>query len=193
MGPTMEPGRSGVKQRTTASPTGGFEEIATKSMTRMMTPPRICATLSTAALPLFERKMQIASEPPRIAPIFSWRPNIASKPSATPPTLPMLKARPPRTTRKVKNTPRPGSTVFAISCPRLPETPITDQILVCATASMMMTQRITKANEARYFAVNWEVWVKKPGPMAEVAIRKAAPSFTERLWLFWLLFILLPL
>jgi len=58
---------------------------------------------------------------------------------------------------------------------------------------MMMTQRITKANEARYFAVNWEVWVKKPGPMAEVAIRKAAPSFTERLWLFWLLFILLPL
>ena len=70
---------------------------------------------------------------------------------------------------------------------------MTDQILVCATASMMMTQAMTKAKEARYFAVNWDVWVKKPGPMAEVAMRKAAPSFTERLWLFCLLFILLPL
>jgi hypothetical protein len=36
---------------------------------------------------------------------------------------------------------------------------------------------------APYWAVNFEVWVRKPGPMAEVAIKKAAPNRTERLGL----------
>jgi hypothetical protein len=39
---------------------------------------------------------------------------------------------------------------------------------------------MTKAKEARYCAVNLEVWVRKPGPMAEVAIKNAAPSKTDR-------------
>ena len=44
---------------------------------------------------------------------------------------------------------------------------------------MMMTQTMTKAKEERYFAVNCEIWVIKPGPMADVAIRKAAPRLMD--------------
>ena len=47
--------------------------------------------------------------------------------------------------------------------------------------SIMTTHTITKAKEARYWAVNLDVWVKKPGPMADVAIRNAAPNSTDML------------
>ena len=58
---------------------------------------------------------------------------------------------------------------------------------------MMTTHTMTKAKEARYCAVNLDVWVKKPGPMADVAIRKAAPNSTDMLGLTagWLGFVLL--
>ena len=47
--------------------------------------------------------------------------------------------------------------------------------------SMMMAMTMIRARAAPCWAVNVEVWVRKPGPMAEVAIRKAAPKSTERL------------
>jgi hypothetical protein len=39
--------------------------------------------------------------------------------------------------------------------------------------------RITNPNEVSSSAVNLLVCVRKPGPMAEVAIRKAAPRIAE--------------
>lgn len=39
---------------------------------------------------------------------------------------------------------------------------------------------MTKIKGAPYWAVKAEVWVRKPGPMARVAIRAAAPKRTER-------------
>ena len=46
---------------------------------------------------------------------------------------------------------------------------------------MMMDARMAKAKLAPYCAVNTVVWVRKPGPMAEVAMMKAAPRRTDQL------------
>ena len=88
---------------------------ATTSMTTIMMPPRIWATLPTMSFAFLERKMQMASTPPMMTPAFSGMPIMALKPSDTPPTLPILNARPPSTTSTTRRYPRPGRTLLAIS------------------------------------------------------------------------------
>lgn len=94
---------------------GGLAIKATTSMTTIMMPPRIWATLPTMSFAFLERKMQMASTPPMMTPAFSGMPIMALKPSDTPPTLPILNARPPSTTSTTRRYPRPGRTLLAIS------------------------------------------------------------------------------
>ncbi len=47
--------------------------------------------------------------------------------------------------------------------------------------SMRIEMRIAKANAAPICAVNVAVWVMNPGPIAEVAMRKIAPTMALRL------------
>ena len=53
--------------------------------------------------------------------------------------------------------------------------PITRQTFICTAMSMMIETRIANPNAAASWLVNTAVWVRKPGPMAEVAIKKIAP------------------
>ena len=46
--------------------------------------------------------------------------------------------------------PSPGRTLFAISCPRIPDTPITDQIFNCVVTSSRIVQMITSAKMLLY-------------------------------------------
>lgn len=52
----------------------------------------------------------------------------------------------------------------------------TRQIFSCTTKSIRIDARMPKAKAAPMVAVKVAVWVMKPGPMAEVAIRKTAAS-----------------
>jgi hypothetical protein len=54
------------------------------------------------------------------------------------------------------------------------------QMFSCTTKSMRMEARMPKAKAAPSFVVKVAVWVMKPGPMAEVAIRKIAAISAER-------------
>ena len=137
------------------------------------------AALSIIRFASFDRKMPMAAMPTTTQPAFSGTPSSALSPREAPPTLPILKARPPSATRNAIKNPRPGSTLLAISCPRIPETPIIRQTFTCVETSSRMAQTITAAKDERYWAVKVEVWVRKPGPIAEVAIRNAAPRRTE--------------
>ena len=58
----------------------------------------------------------------------------------------------------------------------MPDTPIMDHILSCVVTSRRMVHTITIAKIAPYCPVKVAVWVKNPGPMADVAIRNAAPK-----------------
>ena len=55
------------------------------------------------------------------------------------------------------------------------------QMFNCAPMSSRIESKITKPKLASSVCVKVAVWVRKPGPMAEVAIRKAAPNSTLRL------------
>src|SRR5699024_5772871 len=76
------------------------------------------------------------------------------------------------------NTPKPGKTLFAISCPRNPDTAITRHTFTCANTSKTNEIKITKAKLAANCWVKTVVCVKKPGPTEDVAIKNAAPSKT---------------
>ena len=52
----------------------------------------------------------------------------------------------------------------------------------CAPISRSKEIKITKPKLVERSAVNFEVWVKKPGPIAEVAIKNAAPEIAEFLF-----------
>jgi len=54
-------------------------------------------------------------------------------------------------------------------------------MFIWAVISMTIASTMTRAKAAPCWAVKVDVWVRKPGPMAEVAIRKAAPKSTDRL------------
>ena len=100
----------------------------------------------------------------------------ACTPSPVPAMLPMLNTRPPMPTRMAKNQPRPGNTELASSLARSPDTPRMRQTLSWITMSTRMDSKIANANAAPICTVKTEVWVRKPGPMAEVAMRKMAPT-----------------
>ena len=60
----------------------------------------------------------------------------------------------------------------------MPDTPSMRQILSCTMMSIRIDTIIAKAKAAFSWSVKTVVWVRNPGPMAEVAIRKAAPIST---------------
>ena len=60
-------------------------------------------------------------------------------------------------------------------------------MLSCATAERMIDTRMTKPKLALYWPVNVAVCVRKPGPIADVAIRNAAPKSAPLLFFFSLM------
>ena len=62
------------------------------------------------------------------------------------------------------------------SCPRRPVVQSTRQMFSWAMAERIRDARITKPKLAPNYPVKVEVCVRKPGPIADVAIRKAAPN-----------------
>ena len=57
----------------------------------------------------------------------------------------------------------------------MPDTPMTDQMFNWVVTSSRMVATMTRANADLNCPVKVAVCVRKPGPIAEVAIRKAAP------------------
>lgn len=66
-----------------------------------------------------------------------------------------------------------------MSCAGICAAEIMRQILSCAIRSTSMEIRMAKPKLASSLDVNKAVEVKKPGPIAEVAIKNAAPINTE--------------
>ena len=150
-------------------------------------PPTIWANLSIKAPALLFRKMNTAMTVLIRAPVTGDTPSSTLRPRPAPPTLPMLKARPPATTRADTKYPRPGSRALAISCPGFLAAAMIRHTFSWVMAWIRMVPRITNPKLAPSFPVNTVVCVRKPGPMAEVAIRKAAPRRTLTLDSFMLL------
>lgn len=57
-------------------------------------------------------------------------------------------------------------------------------MLSWTTTSVRIEERMAKAKAACSFSVNTAVCVKKPGPMAEATMRKAAPKRTLTVFFF---------
>ena len=79
--------------------------------------------------------------------------------------LPILKARPPIAMRIDINVPSPLKISLATSCPRLPVTTSTRQILICAPISINIDSKIANAKLDANCAVNTAVCVKNAGPI----------------------------
>ncbi len=158
-----------------ASPTGGCDAIATKTVMRIMPTPSTITVMSTARPAFLNRKMPIASSPVRSPPSLGSMPSRALRPSPPPAMLPMLNASPPITMSTASTWPEYGTASFARSPARLPETVIMRQMFICTAKSMSTDSRMANANAAPSWAVKVAVWVMNPGPMAEVAMRKMAP------------------
>src|SRR5688572_1365018 len=70
----------------------------------------------------------------------------------------------------------PGSRRLEISCARISVTAMMRHIFNCAARSSRMERRITKPKLVNSCWVKTVVCVMNPGPIAEVAIKNAAPS-----------------
>ena len=125
------------------------------------------------------QKMPSAITQLTTAPDVVSRPVNASRPSPQPAILPRLNTSPPKPIRQASARPSPGNTRLAMSCARISATVMMRQIFICAPISSNSDTRITKPIEVPRSAVKRAVCVRKPGPMAEVAIRNAAPSRTD--------------
>ena len=136
--------------------------------------------MSMATPASLDAKIAKATKQEMMAPVCSVMPKSTLSAMPLPAILPILKARPPITISSATKWPRPGRTLLATSCPRIRLIVITRQTFIWAPMSMMMEAKIAKAKLAPNFSVNTVVWVKNPGPMAEVAIIKAAPSRTDQ-------------
>ena len=134
---------SGTNVFLMADPTGGFTTTITIKITTIIIAPRTFVSVSMAPFAFLERNTRIASTPASTYPTLVGIPRRVLKPSAPPPTLPILNTRPPKTTIKATRYPSPGSTLFATSCPLSPVTHSTLQIFICATADSRMEIRIT--------------------------------------------------
>ena len=95
-----------------------------------------------------------------------------------PAILPILNASPPNTIKMESMFPKPGNKALAISCARIPLKVMQRQILICAPKSNRMEMIITNPKLVANCSVKTEVCVKKPGPMDELAIKKAAPKLS---------------
>src|SRR5437867_7390717 len=142
--------------------------------------PMSWAKRSIARPASFERKSPMASAAESAAPSLTSRPKSALSPSPHPATLPMLKARPPIATSSVSALPSPGSTRSASSCAGRRDATTTRQMVSCAPRSKSTERSTANPKLAPSWPVKTAVWVRNPGPMAEVAMRNAAPSSTRR-------------
>ena len=89
----------------------------------------------------------------------------------------------------VRSHPSPGSTALPRFWARLPETAMIRHTLSWMQMSMMMEMTMANAIAAPSLAVKTAVWVRKPGPMAEVAMRKMAPTIADEASFFFFLFL----
>ena len=145
-----------------------------------MTAPKT-ATRRSRAMPAFlERKMKIAMAAAMTPPMRESMPSIALMPRPEPAILPILKTAPPMNTNTASTQPRPGSTVLPKVLARMPVTHKTRHTLSWIAMSTRMDSMIANAKDAPICTVKTEVWVKNPGPMAEVAIRNMAPAMAPR-------------
>ena len=158
-------------------------------MTRIMIPPRIFVRLSIAFNAFFDKNTMIAIAPAIKYPTVVGIPRSVLKPKAPPPTLPILNTRPPATTKNAITYPSPGSTLFATSCPRIPDTHKTLHTFNCTIAAKITEIKITNPKLPCRLSVNLPVCVRNPGPIAEVAIRNAAPIKALALFLLFSFFI----
>ena len=111
-----------------------------------------------------------------MAPSCTLQPVNTCKPKPAPATLAILNANEPITISVVKKIPAPGKTLFARSGAYNFDTPMMRQIFNCAPISSNKEIRITKPKLASSWFVNFVVCVIKPGPIADVAIKNAAPK-----------------
>src|SRR3954467_15555808 len=142
--------------------------------------PRTTTIRSTATPARLLRKTPIAMTAESAPPIFGSSPSIASVPSPAPLTLPTLTTSPPTNRNPAITQPSPGTTRLPNSWARRPDTPMTRHTFSWRAMSMTIETAIANANAAPNCTVKAVVWVMKPGPMAEVAIRNIAPSRVER-------------
>lgn len=68
----------------------------------------------------------------------------------------------------------------AMAGPERPVTPMTRHTFHCTPMSISTEARMAKAMSAPWMPVKTAVWVRKPGPIADVAIRKAAAVSARR-------------
>src|SRR3954454_13806841 len=95
-------------------------------------------------------------------------------------TLPTLNTSPPTNRNPAITQPSPGTTRLPNSWARRPDTPMTRHTFSWRAMSMTIETAMPNAKAAPNCTVKAVVWVMKPGPMAEVAIRNIAPSRVER-------------
>lgn len=88
----------------------------------------------------------------------------------------MPNTRPPTTTRNASTWPEYGTTWFARSWARIPDSPTIRQTLSWIATSMRTLATMAAAKLAPYCAVNVPVWEMNPGPAADIAMRNIAPA-----------------
>ena len=115
-------------------------------------------------------------------------PDSTFNPRPQPPMFPILKASPPNTINPDSRYPKPGNNSFAKSCARFSVTANMRQIFICAPISSNIEMMITKPKLDNSFSVNTVVCVRKPGPIADVAIKNAAPMMAELFTIFFTLY-----
>ncbi len=166
---------SGATDWISASPTGGVVLMATYVVSASITMPSTITTRSIATPARRIKNTAMANTAEIVPPMRTSRPKSASSPRDVPAMLPMLKTRPPKTSSAARPKPAPGSTLLARSCARRPEMPMIRQMLSWIAMSTRTETKMAKANAAPRVTVKVVVWVRKPGPMAEVAIKNIAP------------------
>ncbi|BAB98400.1 hypothetical membrane protein [Corynebacterium glutamicum K051] len=144
-------------------------------MSRIITTPRTTRNLSRAAPSRLNKKIAIAMAAVITPPTLTSQPSSALSPRPPPAMLPMLNTTPPIQTSTASTQPKPGITVLPSSWARISETPMMRHTFSCTAMSMRIDTRIANAKAAPSWLVKTAVWVRNPGPMAEVAMRKMAP------------------
>ena len=113
------------------------------------------------------------------APHWGSIPVSTSSPKPQPAILPILNASPPKATRAANRYPSPGNNLLERSCAWFSLTVIILQIFNWAPISITTEIRIINPKLVSSCCVKMLVLFKNPGPMADVAIKNAAPSIAE--------------
>ena len=121
------------------------------------------------------------------APVLTSMPNRISKPNPAPATLPILNAKPPKTISSAQNIAaaengfvRHVLSAFAADGQNAPDIKLRENV-------QHDRQQNNKSETRQQLFGKNVVCVKNPGPIAEVAIRKAAPTMTDETEDFFIL------